>query len=137
MGLVETGRRPRMIVVQSTGCAPMVKAWEDGKDHAPRWENPRTYASGLRVPAAVGDHLILAAVRESGGAALAVPDAAMDEGQRAMASLEGIFPAPEGGATVAAIRRLVEQGAVDADERVVLFNTGTGLKYPDAPGALD
>jgi len=133
MGLVPSGRRPRMIVVQAAGCAPMVRAFEEGQEHAERWKDPHTYASGLRVPAGIGDHLILAAVRESGGVALAVEDAAMTRGQSEMATTEGIFPAPEGGATLAALRQLIQDGAVGADERVVLFNTGTGLKYPDIP----
>ncbi len=127
-------RRPRMVTVQAAGCAPMVRAFERGDERAERWADPHTYASGLRVPAAVGDHLILRALRDSGGTAVAVTDEEMAGGQLEMARAEGIFPAPEGGATVVAARRLVEQGKIDRTERVVLFNTGTGLKYPEIPG---
>ena len=134
IGLTRGVKRPRMIVVQASGCAPIVRAWESGEVHARAWKNPRTYASGLRVPGAIGDHLILRAVRDSGGQALAVTDDEMAEGQLAMARSEGIFACPEGGATYAALRKLVDSGGVDADERVVLFNTGTGLKYPEIPG---
>jgi len=134
MELVPRGRRPRMVSVQAAGCAPIVRAFENGDERAEHWRDPMTYASGLRVPAAIGDALILAALRESRGTALAVADEEMAAGQREMARLEGIFPAPEGGATVAAIRRLVERGSIDRQERVVLFNTGSGLKYPDIPG---
>jgi threonine synthase len=93
-----------------------------------------TYAEGLRVPAAVGDYLILAAVRESGGTALTVSDKEIAEAQLAMARGEGIFPAPEGGATLAALGKLIDRNLVDPEERVVLLNTGTGLKYPRIPG---
>ncbi len=135
LGLLEPdARRPRMISVQAERCAPIVRAFESGAERAERWRDPRTYASGLRVPAAVGDRLILRALRDSGGAALAVSDEAMAEGQLQLARLEGIFGAPEGGAAVAAARALREAGRVDAGERVVLFNTGTGLKYPEIPG---
>jgi len=134
LGLIESGRRPRMVVVQAAGCAPIVRAFEAGVDSAERWPEPRTYASGLRVPSGVGDALTLQAVRESGGTALAVTDDEMAAGQLELARGEGIFPAPEGGATVAAAHKLVEQGRIAADERVVLFNTGSGLKYPKIPG---
>ncbi len=134
LGLIASGRRPRMVAVQAEGCAPIVRAFENGEPRATRWESPHTYASGLCVPAAIGDRLILQALRESGGTAIAVTDAEMAEGQLAMARGEGIFPAPEGGATVAAARKLAATGTVDRDERVVLFNTGSGLKYPRIPG---
>jgi len=134
MGLIEAGRRPRMVVVQATGCAPIVDAFERGAENATRWPDPQTYASGLRVPAAVGDRLILTALRESDGIAVAVSDEEMAEGQLAMARQEGIFPAPEGGATLAALRRLVAGDALDSAERIVLYNTGCGLKYPTIPG---
>jgi threonine synthase len=133
LGLVSPGRRPKMVSVQATGCAPIVRAFEGGETKATKWERPRTYASGLRVPMAVGDRLILSAIRSSGGTALAVSDEQMAAAQLEMARGEGIFPAPEGGATLAATRRLVEDGFIDPGERVVLFNTGTGLKYPDIP----
>lgn len=135
LGLLAAGRpRPRMVVVQSTGCAPMVRAFHQGDERAERWREPSTYASGLLVPAAVGDRLILAAVRDSGGTALAVEDAAMAAAQLQLGRLEGIFGAPEGGATIAAVRELLEQEWLRPDERVVLFNTGSGLKYPQIPG---
>jgi len=134
LGLVARGRRPRMVTVQAAGCAPIVRAFEQGADRAERWERPRTYAAGLRVPSAVGDALILEALRASRGTALAVTDEEMAEGQLELARLEGVFGAPESGATVAALHRLVAQGAIGAAERVVLFNTGTGLKYPRVPG---
>jgi threonine synthase len=133
LGLVR-GRRPRMVSVQAEGCAPIVRAFESGADEAEPWKDPRTYASGLRVPSAVGDRLILQALRESDGLALAVSEKEMADGQLRMARGEGIFPAPEGGATVAAADKLVEQGRVRPEDRVVLFNTGSGLKYPRIPG---
>jgi len=134
MGMIAAGQRPRMVSVQATGCAPIVKAFEDGTDGAARWEHPRTYAAGLRVPSAIGDSLILSAIRESGGTAIAVTDEEMAAGQLEMARGEGIFPAPEGGATLAALKRLIETEKIDSGETVVLFNTGSGLKYPRIPG---
>ena len=121
--------RPRMFAVQSTGCAPMVRAWEEGREAAQSWENAETYAAGLRVPGAVGDFLILSALRESGGGAVAVPDRAMQEWVAVMGAETGIFAAPEGGATAAAVPRLREMGLIEAGDEVVLFNTGSGLKY--------
>ncbi len=134
LGLVQAGRRPRMVAVQAAGCAPMVRAFEEGGTRAERWERPKTYASGLRVPSAIGDRLILKTLRESEGTALTVTDEEMAAGQLEAARCEGIFAAPEGGATVAAARKLVERGWIEPGERVVLFNTGTGLKYPKIPG---
>lgn len=134
LDLIPKGIRPRMISVQAERCAPIVKAFQEGRKRAEPWPKPATYADGLRVPSAVGDYLILTAVRESGGVALAVSDQEMAESQLAMARGEGVFPAPEGGATLAALNKLVERKLVDPDERVVLFNTGTGLKYPRIPG---
>jgi threonine synthase len=130
LGWIPTGQRPRMVVVQADGCAPMVRAYETGAPRAQRWANPATFAAGLCVPAAIGDHLILATVRESGGIALSVPDSAMAAAQARLGRLEGIFAAPEGGAAVAAVEELVSRGWISSDERVVVFNTGTGLKYP-------
>ena len=127
--------RPRMVSVQAAGCAPIVRAYETGAESAGVWDAPATYASGLRVPSARGDFLILRALRESRGAALAVTDAEMHESAREIGRSEGIHAAPEGGATLAALKKLVETGRVARDETVVLFNTGTGLKYPDPPGA--
>ena len=134
LGLMPRARRPRMVAVQARGCAPIVSAFESGATQAVRWENPRTYASGLCVPAAMGDALILQALRESDGTALAVDDAEMAAAQLEMARTEGIFAAPEGGATLAAATKLRAAGWIAQDERVVLFNTGSGLKYPDIPG---
>jgi threonine synthase len=122
-------QRPRMISVQAAGCAPIVRAWEAGEEHAAAWEGAHTYASGLRVPRAVGDFLILDAVRRSGGAAAAVSDEQMREWTPTVGRLSGIFCAPEGAATAAAVPRLQEMGVVRENDRVVLFNTGSGLKY--------
>ena len=122
--------RPRMVTVQSAGCAPMVRAFHAGDEFATPWESAQTVAAGLRVPAAVGDFLILRALRESGGTAVAVPDDALVEAQMRLSRLEGVFACPEGGATLAALEVLLAQGWVSPEERVVLFNTGTGLKYP-------
>jgi threonine synthase len=121
--------RPKMFTVQAAGCAPMVRAWERGEDHAETWHNATTYAAGLRVPGAVGDFLILRALRESGGGAVAVPDHLMKEWVEKLGADTGVFAAPEGGATVAAIPALMEKGLVSADDEIVLFNTGSGLKY--------
>ncbi|TWA74488.1 threonine synthase [Azospirillum brasilense] len=126
-------KRPRMVAVQAAGCAPMVRAYEAGEEHAPRWQDAHTIASGIRVPQAVGDFLILRAVRESGGFAVAVPDeaiqAALDEAARA----EGFLLCPEGAATYAAYKQALADGRVGRDERAVLFNCATGLKYPLPP----
>lgn len=130
--------RPRMIAVQAVGCAPIPRAWEEGAESSTMWENAKTVASGLRVPKALGDFLILGAVRESGGAAIAVTDDELMRDARRIAASEGIFAAPEGGACLSALRRLRECGQVARDETVVLFNTGTGAKYVEAflgPGA--
>ena len=121
--------RPRMISVQATGCAPIVRAFDSGLTSAEPWENAETYASGLRVPRAVGDFLILAAVRASGGAAVAVSDEAMAGAVQVIGRTTGIFSAPEGGATAAAIPLLLSSGHIRPDDEVVLFNTGSGLKY--------
>jgi threonine synthase len=134
MGLVRSGRRPRMVTVQAEGCAPIVKAFREGAAHAEPWPDPRTFASGLRVPSAIGDALMLAALRESNGTAVTVDDGEMARAQLEMARGEGIFACPEGGASLAAARRLVSEGWIAPDETVVLFNTGTGLKYPRIPG---
>ncbi len=121
--------RPRMISVQATGCQPIVRAWERGERSAPFFEGASTYASGLRVPGAVGDFLILDAVRASGGAAVAVEDGAMEHWVRVIGRTTGVFAAPEGGAVAAAIPLLMERGLVREEDEVVLFNTGSGLKY--------
>jgi threonine synthase len=124
-------KRPRMVSVQSEGCAPIVRAFERGDEFAEAWVNAHTLADGLRVPAAVGDFLMLRALRESEGAAIAVPDAEMLGGARLLGRTEGIFAAPEGGASVAAARRLLSHGWIQKGDTVVLFNTGSGHKYSD------
>jgi threonine synthase len=128
MGLIGS-TRPRMVSVQSSGCAPMVRAFDEGAEFATAWEGAATVADGLRVPAAVGDFLILRALRESQGTAIAVTDEEMLTYARVMGHHTGIFPAPEGSACLAAQIRLLESGWIAADETVLLFNTGTGLKY--------
>lgn len=128
MGLIGS-KRPRMVTVQAEHCAPIVRAFNEGTEHAALWEGARTVADGLRVPVAVGDFLVLRAIRESGGTAVAVSDAAMLADALEIGRHTGIFPAPEGAACLAAQRMLLEQGWIRPDERVVLFNTGTGLKY--------
>jgi threonine synthase len=124
-------QRPRMISVQAAGCAPIVRAFEKGERSAEEFPNAATVASGLRVPKAIGDFLILDALRESGGTAIAVTDDELVAGALELARTEGIFAAPEGGACVPALRKLVADGLVKSDERVVLFNTGSGIKYLD------
>ncbi len=123
-------RRPRMVAVQAAGCAPMVCAFESGSRHAEPWRDARTIAAGIRVPAAVGDFLILDAVRESGGFAVAVDDADILAAQRECALREGVLLCPEGAATLAALKQELASGRIRPDERVVLFNCATGLKYP-------
>jgi len=122
--------RPRMVAVQATGCAPIVRAWEKGEEHAPLWENAHTIASGIRVPVAVGDFLIIRAVNESNGFAIAVEDEAIADAQVEMAKEEGLLLCPEGAATYAAYRQSLADGRVSKSDRVVLFNCATGLKYP-------
>jgi threonine synthase len=122
--------RPRMVAVQAEGCAPIVKAFEDGEEHAPRWENAHTAAAGIRVPKAVGDFLILRAVRESGGFAMAVSDAELMASTEEASLTDGLLMCPEGGATLAACEKALRQGLIKASDRVVLFNCATGLKYP-------
>lgn len=131
LDLLASGRKPRMIAVQSTGCAPIVRAWEAGDERAERWEDAETVAPGIRVPSAFADHLILDALRQSAGRAVAVKDEAILDAMRRMSRLEGFDPAPEGAATLAALDVLVRAGHVEADERVVLFDCGTGLKHPE------
>ncbi len=126
-------KRPRMVAVQATGCAPMVRAFETGDETAPRWEGAHTVASGIRVPQAVGDFLILRAVRESGGFAIAVSDDAIMAAVESVAQADGLLLSPEGGATMAAYRQALADGRVGKDARVVLFNCATGLKYPLPP----
>jgi threonine synthase len=126
-------KRPRMVAVQAAGCAPMVRAYDEGVEHAPRWENAQTIASGIRVPQAVGDFLILRAVRESKGFAIAVSDAAISAGLDEVAREEGFLMCPEGAATYAAYKQSLADGRVKKTEQAVLFNCATGLKYPLPP----
>lgn len=128
LGLVDE-RRPRMVAVQSEGCAPIPRAFARGEKTAQPWADPKTAASGLRVPQSLGDFLMLEALAKSGGDAVAVSDAALLEDTRLMARTEGIDACPEGGACVSALRALKQAGRVRAGETIVVFNTGTGLKY--------
>ena len=121
--------RPRMISVQAAGCAPIVRAYRAGDTHAEPWIDAETIAAGLRVPAAVGDFLMLKAIRDSGGCALSVTDEELMASASKMAAAVGSFPAPEGAATLSALEKLIAQHLVSDRDRVVLFNTGTGLKY--------
>jgi threonine synthase len=123
--------RPRMVAVQSSGCAPIVKAWDEGKSTAEFWANASTLAAGLRVPKAYGDYLILDILKKSGGVAVAVSDDEIMDALRHWARVEGIFAAPEGAAALAAYRQLREKGFFAPEDNVVLFNTGSGLKYLD------
>jgi len=127
-----SAKRPRMISVQAAGCAPIVRAFDKGERFAEEFSDATTVASGLRVPKAIGDFLILDAIRESDGLAIAVSDEELIAGARELARREGIFAAPEGGACVPALRKLLDRGKIKPDERVVLFNTGAGIKYLDA-----
>jgi threonine synthase len=125
-------KRPRMVTVQPTGCAPIVRAFEEGTRHAEEFQNAATVASGLRVPKAIGDFLILDALRASGGTAVAVSDEELLAAVKEIGAAEGLFVAPEGAACLPALRKLIERGDVKRDERVVLFNTGAGVKYLEA-----
>jgi threonine synthase len=126
-------KRPRMVAVQAAGCAPMVQAYEAGVEHAARFPNAHTIAAGIRVPQAVGDFLILRAVRASGGFAIAVPDDAITAALEEVARVEGFLMCPEAAATYAALGHALADGRIRRDERVVLFNCATGLKYPLPP----
>jgi threonine synthase len=126
-------KRPRMVAVQAAGCAPMVRAYEQGVEHAARWEDAHTIAAGIRVPQAVGDFLILRAVRDSNGFAIAVTDEAIAVGLEEVAREEGFLMCPEGAATYAAYKQSLADGRVRRNERAVLFNCATGLKYPLPP----
>ena len=121
--------RPKMVSVQASGCAPIPKAFEEEKGESEFWQNAETLATGLRVPHALGDFLVLNAARESGGSALAVTDDEIIDGIGQIAKEEGLFVCPEGAATFAALKYLIDDGKVDKDEKVVLFNTGSGIKY--------
>lgn len=126
------GPLPRMVAVQSTGCAPIVRAWEGGATHAAAWKNATTIAAGIRVPAALGDFLMLRAIRESGGFGIAVPDADIEAAQQLVAATNGLLLCPEGAATYAGYVEAIKRGLVGETELAVLFNCGNGLKYPMA-----
>ena len=131
IGWVPKTKRPRMVSVQAENCAPIVRAFQQGTEKAEPWEKASTLADGLRVPRAIGDFLILRAVRDSGGTALAVSDQSMVEGMLAIGRHAGVSAAPEGGAALAAVQQLVADGSIKPHESVVLFNTGGALKYLD------
>ena len=124
------GNLPRMVAVQADGCAPIVKAWENGEEHAPLWDNAYTKAAGIRVPVAVGDFLIIRAIRESNGFALSVSDEDIMEARDRVASVDGCFLCPEGAATMAAYEKSMSDGLISINDKVILFNCATGLKYP-------
>lgn len=128
LGLIDD-KRPRMVSVQAEGCAPVVRAFHDGADHAEAWQGAKTIADGLRVPSAIGDFLMLRVLRESHGTAVAVSDSEMIEYARIMAAGSGVFPGPEGAACLAAQVKLLDAGWIGGGEMVVLFNTGTPLKH--------
>ncbi|MFX0114538.1 MAG: threonine synthase [Candidatus Hodarchaeota archaeon] len=130
LGLIGT-ERPRMVSVQSSGCAPIVKAFQEGQKAAKFWEKAQTIAAGLRIPAAIGDYLILETIRESQGTAIAVDDSEIISSMKALARCEGIMLSPEAAATVAAAEKLKESGFIDSNEAVVLFGTGAGMLYPE------
>jgi threonine synthase len=127
-----SGHRPKMIAVQAAGCQPVVRAFEGGESRSTFWENAQTLAAGLRVPKPLGDALSLAAIRASGGTAIAVSDTELLDASIELATASGIFPAPEGGACVAALEKLLSNGFLKPEERIVIYNTGTGLKYLEA-----
>lgn len=131
LGWIDPIKRPKMVTVQAEGCAPIIKAYDEGAERSQMWPNAHTAADGLRVPKAIGDFLVLRAVRESGGAAVAVSDADMIAGMRELGRLEGISAAPEGGAALHALKVLQQQGRITANDTVVIFNTGGALKYLD------
>jgi threonine synthase len=131
LGWVRPGKRPRMIAAQSAGCAPVVRAFESGASASELWENAGTFAAGLRVPKPYGDSIMLEILRDSGGAAVAAPDDQILASLKDWARHEGIFLSPEGATATAAYDHLLETGFLKPQDRVVIFNTGSGLKYTD------
>lgn len=131
LGWVKPGKRPRMFAIQSSGCAPVVRAFDEGASASQMWQDPKTAASGLRVPKAYGDYIILDILRASGGKAVAISDEDTFASLRDWAAHEGIFLSPEGAAATAAYAQLIASGDLKASDRVVIFNTGAGLKYTD------
>jgi threonine synthase len=134
LGWVRPGKRPKMIAVQSAGCAPVVRAFERGEKASEMWKDAATFASGLRVPKPYGDYIMLEILRESGGVAVALPDEEILRSLRDWAENEGVFLCPEGAAATAGYEHLLRTGCLKAEDRVVLFNTGAGLKYTDVVG---
>jgi threonine synthase len=130
LGWIE-GKPPRFIAVQATGCQPIVKAFQEGKSVSEPWPNAKTVADGLRVPHPFADYLILQAIRETGGTAIAVEDQEMVDAMYEIATAEGVFACPEGAATLVALKRLLEQGFLGPEQTIVLLNTGSGYKYLD------
>ena len=126
-----SSKRPKMFAIQAENCAPIVRAFENGTEFAEPWENASTMAAGMRVPSAIGDYLILNAIRESGGCALTVSDAEMADMTNIIGSLEGFFVCPEGAATACGAQKLIQYGLIDTEETTLLLNTGSGLKYLD------
>jgi threonine synthase len=131
LGWIEKGKRPKMISIQASGCAPIIKALHEDKAASEMWPNASTLAAGLRVPKAYGDFIILDVIRQSGGTAVAVSDDDIMAAVKKLATQEGIFAAPEGGAALAAYEALLQQGFLKDSDEVVLFNTGSGYKYLD------
>ncbi len=131
MGWIDC-KLPKMVAVQAEGCAPIVKAWQDGEEHAPLWENAHTFAAGIRVPIAVGDFLIIRAVRESGGFGMMVSDEEIAQVRDLIAKEDGLLLCPEGAATAVAYKKALKQGLISKDDTAVLYNCATGLKYPMA-----
>ena len=136
MGWIDC-KLPKMVAVQADGCAPIVKAWRDGEEHAPLWENAHTFAAGIRVPIAVGDFLIIRAMRESNGFGMTVSDQQIEQVRDHIAKEEGLLLCPEGAATAAAYQDALEQGLISKDDTAVLYNCATGLKYPMAAANND
>jgi len=136
VGLLKEEKSPRMVTVQSSGCAPVVKAFHEGREVVEAWPNPKTIAAGIRVPKPYADYLILKVLRESGGTALAVEDDEIVTAVKELSRTEGLLPCPEGAATLVALHKLVDQGLIDKDEVIVLVNTGSGLKYIDVLGQV-
>lgn len=132
-------KMPKMVAVQSEGCAPIYKAWKAGDEHAPLWENAHTFAAGIRVPIAVGDFLIIRAVRESGGFCMTVSDSDIEIARDDIAKLDGLLLCPEGAATAVAYKQALAQGLINADDTAILYNCATGLKYPmaEVTGKID
>jgi threonine synthase len=131
LGWMDGDVRPRLVAVQAEGCRPIVQAWEAGAEQSEFWQNADTIAAGIRVPKALGDFIVLRAMRETDGLAIAVSDEEILQAMHELAAGEGLLVCPEGAATLAAARKLMNRGDISADERVVLLNTGTGLKYPE------